>query len=207
MTPIAPRAASASFGKAKTSQNGPPAGVLVVVDSGGQLERLVEPDDAAVDIDHAEVRRRRVDDETREVALPFERAELRKQLGVQPLVLEREPRGRDDSVEQLRPLEQCRIVGEDPDASVLPFDGSRCRVRVGSNGRPSMSTYPGRSGSQYPSSSSGSPSTSRMASRNRPGAGVGPSSVINLATAALPNLPWMRPKVNANGTVRNTAID
>src|SRR4029077_19112245 len=82
-------------------------------------------------VQHAEERRRGIDDEAREVAFAREGVELRAQLGMQPLVLECEPCRGDDTVEQLALVEQRRIVHEYADATVLAVDRRCCAELVG----------------------------------------------------------------------------
>ena len=94
----------------------------VVDDSGGRDKGVVEADDPSVLVGDDEVARRRVDDVTDEVALTLELVEAREQLGLEAIALDRQARGGDERLDELRLLEQGRVVHECADRAVAVVD-------------------------------------------------------------------------------------
>ena len=99
-----------------------------------------------------------------------QRHQLRAQLGLQPLVLERHARGGPDRLEHRGLIQQHRIV--DDRGELVPDQRDRPVRPVGSTtGRPDSSAQVPGSGSQRASSSVGSPTARASARRTPPGPG------------------------------------
>ena len=168
--------------------------VLLVRVAVAAHRRGVQVPDHALGVDADEQARRGVHDRGEELVLGAE-------LGLEPLVVERERDRRRDAVEQLGLVVERVVVDERADAPAVVLDDRRgasgARAREASKRRPSRSAKRRPSSSQYASSSVGSPSAAAIASRS----GV-PSPIATTSPATEPRASRLRriPSRNANGT-------
>ena len=165
------------------------------VASAGAAGGGVEVDDPSLGVERAEQRRGRVDDR-------LEEGSCARRSAWQPLVLEPEPGGRRDRVDELGVVGQRRVVQQRGDAAAVALDvGAVRRRRRGSPCRPPRRSALARAASTR------SRATDRAAPRRAPRAGacrVASSSRRSPVAARASRLRRM-PARNAIGTIAKLA--
>ena len=135
--------------------------------------------------------------------------EARAQLRLQALVLEREPGGGDDPVDELGMVAQRRVVDERRDRKPGALDGRGHAARAVSRQRDRLAVDVDERVVAQPVGEleRGVAERAASASRSLPGSGVSPSSTTSVATAERASRLRSSPARNASGTVSSARTD